>query len=95
MISEREGNLVDNDPRLANDQVNKIMTSIKDGYDQITSTNKLKEDIVLVLGKTGTGKSTIINYLGGVELIGYDENEEIKIKALNNPIAIIGASMVS
>ncbi len=45
------------------------------------------QDIVVVLGATGSGKSTLINYLKGIELRPND-NEDIELVDPNNPLAM-------
>jgi energy-coupling factor transporter ATP-binding protein EcfA2 len=45
------------------------------------------QDIVVVLGATGSGKSTLINYLMGVEL-KVKPNEDIELVDPNNPLAM-------
>lgn len=47
-----------------------------------TIINKLikKEDVIIFIGMTGTGKSTLINYLNGVQLEAFTENNGVTYK---------------
>jgi GTPase Era involved in 16S rRNA processing len=39
---------------------------------------------VIVIGRTKSGKSTLCNLLSKEELISYNENEEILLRAIND-----------
>ena len=45
---------------------------------------------MILLGNSGVGKSTLINYLGNIKLIGFKDGVKNRIKADEKLIADIG-----
>jgi len=52
-------------------------------------------DNIILLGESGVGKSTMINYLAGVELEAIKDGRKVLIKTKGEPVAQIGLSLTS
>lgn len=78
---------------LSSDKIKKIISDIKNGYKEVSKS--LNEDVVLVIGKTGSGKSTLVNYLADVKLEGYEDEDISKIRAVNDKDSVASICDIS
>lgn len=60
ILSEKEAEVI-------KESIEKTFSLIEEGKQKLS--NHDDEEVVLVIGKTGVGKSTLINYLSGAELV--------------------------
>src|SRR4051794_3717455 len=55
--------------------IDEILKLIEKGYLHITS----ESEAILFMGKTGSGKSTLVNYIGGAEMFSQKESGDFLI----------------
>ena len=84
-VVEQEETIVQRDPkqmRQNSEIVKKIKEKIFEGYNKI----KPEDNVILVVGNTGAGKSTLVNYLAGTKLISEKKGFGKLVITAPNPI---------
>jgi len=72
-----------------------IVDTVKGMTEALVSANASKDkSVIAFLGNTGSGKSTVINYLYGLPMRGITEHGTIEVDPSAKPLAIIGQNPV-